>query len=107
MNNTALADLVEWIFVNKEIFNSSQYLDIMDLAQKLVVPEVTEEDNYQIILQLNNYRLPESDSEMEEEEEEEEAIDDNKNLGLITSDAEGSENEEDLPTYTGSYIDSY
>ena len=109
MNNTAIENLVEWIFNNKEIFNSNQYLEIMNLAQKLVVSE-NEDENYEIILHLNNYRLPESDSEMEEDasedSEDKEVVEDNLGM-LTTSDAESSDDEEDFSAYTGSYIDSY
>jgi len=111
MNNIALDNLVEWIFMNKEIFNSSQYLEIMNLAQKLVVDaDAAENNNYQILLHLNNYRLPESDSEMEEEEEEdkEEELEATNDLNMLrTSDAESSDDEEDFATYTGRYINSY
>ena len=108
MNNTTIENLVEWIFNNKEIFNSNQYLEIMNLAQKLVVSE-NEEENYEIILHLNNYRLPESDSEMEDDASEAEDKEANpETLGMLTtSDAESSDDEEDFATYTGRYIDSY
>jgi len=109
MNNIALDNLVEWIFMNKEIFNSSQYLEIMNLAQKLVVDaDAAENNNYQILLHLNNYRLPESDSEMEEEEDKEEELEATNDLNMLrTSDAESSDDEEDFATYTGRYINSY
>jgi len=112
MNNIALDNLVEWIFMNKEIFNSSQYLEIMNLAQKLVVDaDAAENNNYQILLHLNNYRLPESDSASEAEEEEEdkeEELEATNDLNMLrTSDAESSDDEEDFATYTGRYINSY
>jgi len=42
---TAAADnLVLWVFDNKEIFNSSQYMDLMNLVQKLIVGDSNSND---------------------------------------------------------------
>ena len=65
-NSTAADNLVLWVFDNKEIFNSSQYMDLMNLVQKLIVGDSNSndtditgiEDDENIILRLNNYRFP-------------------------------------------------
>ncbi len=78
-------NLVLWLFDNKEIFNSSQYIQIMSLVQKLIVSlninntneidneinniEDIEIDEETRALIENNYRLPESDSDMEDDDD--------------------------------------
>jgi len=101
---TAADNLVLWVFDNKEIFNSSQYMDLMNLVQKLIVGDSNSndtqiEDDENIILRLNNYRLPESDSDMEDDEATE--------VDNIDSLESSSDDEVDGTTYTGAYINSY
>ena len=103
-NSTAADNLVLWVFDNKEIFNSSQYMDLMNLVQKLIVGDSNSndtqiEDDENIILRLNNYRLPESDSDMEDDEATE--------VDNIDSLESSSDDEVDGTTYTGAYINSY
>ena len=105
MDTSNIDNLVEWIFDNKEIFNSKQYIDLMSLVQKLVVDILgtnEKKEDYATLMQLNNYRLQDSDSEAEDED----ASNDNL-LMLRSSDAESDEEEEDFATYTGRYINSY
>lgn len=115
MSNTDADNLVMWIFDNKEIFNSNQYIEIMSLVQKLIVGDKNDESNEidneidniedvdAIRLRENNYRLPESDSDMEEEAEIEEYITYNNVATLDSS----SDEDVDGTTYTGAYINSY
>ena len=112
MSDIAADNLVMWIFDNKEIFNSNQYIQIMGLVQKLIVGDnnndSNEIDNIEdadaIRLRENNYRLPESDSDMEEETELEEYITYNNVATLDSSDEDEGVDES---TYTGAYINSY
>ena len=106
MDTSNIDNLVEWIFDNKEIFNSKQYIDLMSLVQKLVVDILgtnEKKEDYATLMQLNNYRLQDSDSE---DSEDDDASNDNL-LMLRSSDAESDEEEEDFATYTGRYINSY
>lgn len=101
MDTSAIDNLVEWIFDNKQIFNSKQYIDLMSLVQKLVVDKSNEKkEDYATLMRLNNYRLEDSDSEDNEDDDDDASM-------LITSDAESDEEEEDFATYTGRYINSY
>ena len=110
MSDIAAENLVMWIFDNKEIFNSNQYIQIMSLVQKLIVGDnnndSNEIDNIEdvdaIRLRENNYRLPESDSDMEDDEATEVDVDNN----VATLDS-SSDEDVDGTTYTGAYINSY
>lgn len=104
MDTSAIDNLVEWIFDNKQIFNSKQYIDLMSLVQKLVVDKSNEKkEDYATLMRLNNYRLEDSDSE----DNASEADNDDDASMLRSSDAESDEEEEDFATYTGRYINSY
>ena len=51
-------DLVLWVYDNRKIFNSQQYLEIMTIIQKAT--KITTEEKQ---LQLNNYTIYSDDEE--------------------------------------------
>ena len=57
------ADLVLWIYDNRKIFNSQQYLEVMTIIQKASKMTTPEKE-----LQLNNYRLHEDDDNISEDD---------------------------------------
>lgn len=52
MPDERFSDLVLWVYDNRKIFNSQQYLEIMTIIQKAT--KVTTEEKE---LQLNNYTI--------------------------------------------------
>jgi len=76
-------ELVTWVYENKQIFNSGQYLEVMNIISRIIKIDTPEKE-----MIINNYTIY-SDEEEEEEEEEED--------NYSSSDDEGS-------TYTGNYI---
>lgn len=64
--NEPLAELMDWIYDHKEIFNSAEYLEFMNLLAKAV--DMGTEQKQLII---NNYHLYMFDSSSEEEIEDE------------------------------------
>jgi len=55
-------DLVLWVYDNRKIFNSQQYLEIMTIIQKAT--KITTEEKQ---LQLNNYTIYSDDEEQGED----------------------------------------
>ena len=56
-------ELVLWIYDNRKIFNSKQYLDVMTIIQKASKMTTVEKQ-----LQLNDYRLHEDDDNISEDD---------------------------------------
>lgn len=74
------SDLVLWIYDNRKIFNSQQYLEIMTIVQKATKISTQEKE-----LQLNNYTVYSDDDR--EEEEEEGSYDEEEYVGYTRDDS--------------------
>lgn len=107
--NEPLAELMDWIYDHKEIFNSAEYLEFMNLLAKAV--DMGTEQKQLII---NNYHLYMFDSSSEEEIEDED-LENDENMAEINFEnlSTGEENgslstlrEENIEedNYIGDYI---
>lgn len=75
------SDLVLWIYDNRKIFNSQQYLEIMTIVQKATKISTEEKE-----LQLNNYTIY-SDNEDNEDNDEEGSYDEEEYVGYTRDDS--------------------
>jgi hypothetical protein len=69
-------ELLAWLYDNKQIFNSGQYLEVMNIISRIIKIDTPEKE-----IIMNNYTIHSSDEEEEE-----------------------ISNSDDDSTYTGDYI---
>ena len=69
-------ELLAWLYDNKQIFNSGQYLEVMNIISRIIKIDTPEKE-----IIMNNYTIHSSDGE-----------------------EEGSSDSDDDSTYTGDYI---
>lgn len=95
MDNSAspLEKLSFWIYENKNLFNSAQYMHVMRL-----VADAYRNSNTPITFDVNRFRII-NDSDNEDEEEQWSGTDDINDSSSDRSDDES--------TYTGNYINHY
>jgi hypothetical protein len=88
-----LEKLSYWIYENKNLFNSGQYMHVMRL-----VAEAYRNSNTPITFDVNRFRIV-NDSDNDNEEEQWSGTDEINDSSSDRSD--------DEPTYTGNYINHY
>ena len=84
------SDLVLWIYDNRKIFNSQQYLEIMTIVQKATKISTEEKE-----LQLNNYTIYSDDEADEADEDVEEGSYDEEEYVGYTRDDSSSDSDSD------------
>ena len=95
MDNSAspLEKLSFWIYENKNLFNSAQYMHVMRL-----VADAYRNSNTPITFDVNRFRII-NDSDNDDEEEQWSGTDD--------INESSSDRSDDESTYTGNYINHY
>ena len=95
MDNSAspLEKLSFWIYENKNLFNSAQYMHVMRL-----VADAYRNSNTPITFDINRFRII-NDSDNDDEEEQWSGTDD--------INESSSDRSDDESTYTGNYINHY
>ena len=100
-SSSPLEKLTLWIYENKKLFNSSQYIEVMQLVSDAYKQNNNDDDSKLIdAFDYARFRL--------NSENENENVDDDENWSgtddIVNSSSDESENES---TYVGSYINHY